>query len=520
LKIVNVEQMREIERLAADEGFPSEVLMENAGLAVAREIEREMGNVRGRKILILIGPGNNGGDGLVTARHLHNWGAEVHLYICGREKRPDPNFELIQQRDIALTRAAEDADLAFLDNLLSSTEVVVDALFGIGKVRPLEGIFKQVLTRIKEAKEKYPNLTIIALDIPSGLNPDGGSIDPACLPADITVTLGYPKLGLFNFPGMEKVGKLIISDIGIPPTIVPDTHVELITSRWVSSVLPRRPSGANKGTFGKVLVVGGSINYIGALYLACTGAIRVGAGLVTLATARSLQSILASKLTEVTYIPLPESEPGVISTEASRFISEQFRNYDVLLLGCGLGQNLTTVGFVKSILPLLSANEVNLILDADALNILAGIPEWWQELTGNAILTPHPGEMSRLTGSPIPEIQSQRLEIARKMSICWHKTVVLKGAHTVVASPSGGEMVSGAANPALASAGTGDVLAGVIAGLLAQGLSLFGAAACGVYLHTTAGEMVRGKLGDSGAIASDLLPALPLAIKGLKSAGK
>jgi len=293
-------------------------------------------------------------------------------------------------------------------------------------------------------------------------------------------------------------------------------EVELITDAWARTTLPQRPLQANKGTFGRVLVIAGSINYIGAAYLACNGALRVGAGLVTLATGASLQPILASKLTEVTYLPLPESQPGIISAQAAQLTRQQFENYNVLLMGCGLGQSQSTATFLKSIL-LRAKRPVPLpVLDADALNILAKIPDWWRQLTSDAVLTPHPGETSRLAGISVNEVQSDRVGTARRLAGTWHKTVVLKGAYTVVAAPDGRVRISPFANPGLASAGTGDVLTGAIAGLAAQGVPPFDAAALGVCLHARAGEMVKGILGDAGMVATDLLTALPLVIKQLK----
>jgi NAD(P)H-hydrate epimerase len=264
------------------------------------------------------------------------------------------------------------------------------------------------------------------------------------------------------------------------------------------------------------MVVAGSINYVGAAYLACSGAMRAGAGLVTLATAQSLQSILASKLTETTYLPLPEAEPGVISAAAKKIITGGCQGYDVLLLGCGLGQNPSTAEFVNTLLP--ESNLPSLVLDADALNILAATPDRWQRLPADAILTPHPGEMSRLCGLSVEEIQANRIGTAMKYAVEWNKTIVLKGAYTAVASPDGRCRVSPFANAGLASAGTGDVLAGAIAGMTAQGLSLFDAASAGVYLHVEAGETIKNLLGDTGMIASDLLMALPAVIAQLKSA--
>ncbi len=292
------------------------------------------------------------------------------------------------------------------------------------------------------------------------------------------------------------------------------TDNETITSGLVRNLMPARPVDANKGTFGRILVVAGSINYIGAAYLACEGALRVGAGLVILATPRSLQPILASKLTEVTYIPLPEPEGGVIGAGVVSTIREELPNYNTMLLGCGLGQGSTTVEFVKELL-FTEALNIPLVIDADAINIISGFDKWWEGLKGKAVLTPHPGEMARLTGSSVRDIQASREEAAVKAASEWNQTVILKGAYTVIASPDGKVRVSEFANPGLASAGTGDVLAGAVVGLLAQKMSLFDAATCGVYLHAMAGELVRKELGEAGMAASDLLPKLPLAIKQL-----
>jgi NAD(P)H-hydrate epimerase len=263
-----------------------------------------------------------------------------------------------------------------------------------------------------------------------------------------------------------------------------------------------------------VLIIAGSLNYIGAAYLACQGAARVGAGLVTLATPHSIYPILASKLTEVTHIPLPETEPGFIGSQALEVLGEWLPRYDAFLIGCGLGQRGETEEFLHSLLPCLKNKPV--VLDADALNILAKRDLWWQEIQDNIIITPHPAEMSRLSRLPLEEIQRDRIEITRRAAQEWGKVVVLKGAHTVIASPKGNVFVSPFANPALASAGTGDVAAGAICGLLAQGLAPFEAAAAGVYLHGMAAEMVKGDIGEAGMLASDLLPNLPRVLSKVK----
>ena len=281
-------------------------------------------------------------------------------------------------------------------------------------------------------------------------------------------------------------------------------------------MLPPRPLDANKGTFGKVLVVAGSTNYIGAAYLAAVGAGRVGAGLVTLACARSIYPIMAAKLVESTFLPLPDVEGFLTGESAHSVLQALDQGYNALLVGCGLGQMAYVQAFVQSLLPRLKGKTLRaVIIDADGLNALAGREHWWQKLTVPAIVTPHPGEMSRLTGLPIADIQAARLQTAVGQASAWGTTVILKGAHTVVAAPDGRARVSPFANPALASGGTGDVLAGAIAGLVAQGMEPFDAASLAVYLHGRAGEKVRAELGDAGLLAGDLLPALPQVIKEL-----
>jgi hydroxyethylthiazole kinase-like uncharacterized protein yjeF len=517
MKVVTAEQMREIDRRAADIGLTTEILMDNAGRAVAEEIKKLIGSVAGKHILVLVGPGNNGGDGLVAGRHLADSGAEVNIYLCAKRPEGEKNLELAQQRGITTVQHDQDRDFARFDSFLSSSDVVIDSIFGTGRSRALDGVPKEVLSRVAAAKKKNSKLVAIAVDMPSGLDADTGAVDQSCPHVDATVTLGYPKPGLFDFPGAEWAGRIIIADIGLPPSMGENIPNELITEDWIKSVLPARPADANKGSFGKVLVVAGSINYIGAAYLACMGAARIGAGLVTLSTASSIQPILAAKMTEVTYVPLPESEAGIISPKASSVLKQWLPDYEVLLMGCGLGQKAAVAEFMKSVLfSLKKGSSPDLVLDADALNTLAQIPNWWQKLSQDAILTPHPGEMARLAGVAVDEVQRHRLDIARKSAIEWRKVVVLKGAYTIVAASDGRARINPVANPGLASAGTGDVLTGVIAGLVAQGLSLFDAAACGVYLHAQAGEMVKREIGEAGMLAGDLLPALPKVIMRLK----
>ena len=517
MKIVTVEQMQALEVAAGLAGVTVDALMEKAGLAVAGQAIQRLASPRGARVLVLVGPGNNGGDGLVSARYLHQWGARVQLYLCTPRKGSDPNMDQAEERGIPVATAAEDTDGSALRRHLGSSSLIIDAVLGTGRVRPIEGQLKEILLQVAAAcKER--STPLLAVDLPTGLDADTGATDPACLAADITVALGYPKLGHFTFPGAAAAGHLEIVEIGLPPDLDGDIPLELITPELVRSLLPSRPLEAHKGTFGRLLVVAGSDSYVGATFLACSGAYRAGAGLVTLATARGVYAIVAAKIAEATHIPLAGTEAGSIGSQAVGPVREALEHCAALLIGCGLGQAPETRQFVRELLlesPALAGTPV--VVDADALNILADIPEWQGNLRARAVLTPHPGEMARLTGHATAHVQGRRLEAAREAAERWGQVVVLKGAFTVIASPEGVARISPFANPGLASAGTGDVLAGIIGGLLAQGLAPVDAATCGVYLHGAAAEELRQELGDAGLMASDLLSQIPRRIKALTS---
>lgn len=510
--------MRLIEDRSEEAGVSKDALMENAGLEVARRVRRHIGYIEGERIVILVGPGNNGGDGMVAARHLHRWKARVLVYICASRRMPDPKREILLDMGVPIVSTLEDASLDQLKEALSPARMVVDAALGTGHARPIEGTLKDIFSELTEVRSRRPDMQILALDLPTGLNADTGAVDPVCPAADITVTLGYPKIGHFAYPGADKIGKLEIADISIPPGLDDDVTLELMTPGWASQRLPQRPSSSHKGSFGRTLVMAGSRNFIGAAYLASTAATRAGAGLVTIALPESIQMAVAAKAIEPTYLPLPETSSGVLSPEAIGVIADNLPQYEAMLIGCGLGMNHNTIIVVERLLdPDFSLPPT--VVDADGLNILAHIDNWWERFAASAIVTPHPGEMARLTGTSIGEVQSDRLGVARESAAKWNKIVVLKGAHTVVAYPDDRAMISPFANAGLASAGTGDVLSGVIAGLLSQGLTLEDAAALGVFVHAQAGENVRQRLGDTGMLASDLLPELPCVIKALRERG-
>lgn len=516
MKILTATQMRQAEQKCAASGTTTDMLMENAGRAVAGTIKNEE-KASGINILILAGPGNNGGDGLVAGRYLRTYGFGVTIYVTA--PRPDSDINLIRAKDhgLVVTDISQVSENKFEEDL-SSADIVLDAVFGTGKNRVMSGKLVEILNAVAEVKKRRPKLKIICLDLPSGLDADTGTVDPACLFADETITLGFPKPGLFNVPGAERAGIIKVVDIGILHDMA-DSRIEYITPGIVKDILPVRPFISNKGTFGKVIVIAGSMKYTGAAYLACSGAMRVGTGLVTLAIPASLQPVLAAKLTETTFIPLPESKSGEISPEAVDIINNEVEDYQTILVGSGLGLEKPTAELVKGLIFEKRNSVINMVLDADALNIISNekmTTERWRGVSGNVILTPHPGEMSRLSGIPVVKIQGDRLGTASRAASEWEKVVVLKGAYTVIAAPDGRVSVSPFANPGLATAGTGDVLAGIISGLAAQHIPIYDAAIAGVYIHGKAGEMVTCSMGDTGMIAGDLLPVIPKVIKIIK----
>ena len=520
MKIVTADEMRRIEDRSEETGVSKDALMERAGLETARYIRRSFGPLVGVPVVVLAGPGNNGGDGLVVARHLHRWGTRVSVYICRDRRAPDPKMDIVTEMGVPVIAASDDEGLAQLRELLGTAHVVVDSVLGIGRIRPLEGTVRDILLMVADMRAFRPDMATVAIDVPSGMDADTGNADPACPAVDVTLAMGYPKVGHYAYGAAVRIGVLDVVEIGLPDGVDDDVPLSLMTEANMRPLLPMRPSDAHKGSFGRTMVVAGSLNYIGAAYLAGSAATRVGSGLVTIALPASIQAMVAGKATEPTYLPLAESAPGVAMPNAACDVLEGLDGYNSLLLGCGMGQAADMQSFIEGVLYSGgSHSEKKLppaVVDADGLNTLARRPRWWERFADLAILTPHPGEMARLTGKSAREVQSDRIGIAVESAARWNKIVVLKGAHTVVACPEGRAIVSPFANPGLATAGTGDVLAGSIAGLLSQGVSLKDAAALGVYLHGIAGERVCGMLGDTGMVASDLLPELPLTIKELR----
>lgn len=528
--IVTTQQMQAAEKAADASGLSYDRMMENAGYAVAKTIEAHF-DIAGVRVLVLVGPGNNGGDGLVVARYLAEMGAVVSVYVWKRKTEGDKNWALLDPTGVERILSTAGTAPARLAHLLNNAGIIVDALLGTGVSRPIEGSLAELLDQTKAAvvahRAHHPGALVdptcpvhedevgpivVAVDVPSGLNSDTGAVDPHTLPADLTVTMAAVKRGHILMPGPTVVGQLVVADIGIKPEHYPDgTRLQMATGSSVAALLPPRPVAAHKGTFGAALIVAGSLHYTGAAVLAGQAAGRIGAGLVTLAPPRTIHPILAARLIEATYLPLPD-EDAALAPDAVGPVVARSANAEALLIGPGLGQAGSTAAFLLDLL----AQAGHLpppVVDADALNILAKQPEWWKLLPPGCILTPHPGEMARLTGSSAKAVQSARLELAAEMAVKWNQIVLLKGAHTVIAAPDGRCTVMPFANPALAKAGSGDVLAGAIVGLRAQGVEPFEAAVAGAYLHGLSGELAREHLGLTAVTAGDLVGYLPLAIR-------
>jgi len=519
MKIVTAQEMRDAEAAVNAAGLAYPTMMEQAGSAVAQEIARIL-PVQQRAVLVLVGPGNNGGDGLVAARYLHDAKATVNVVLTQQRKANDDNLRLVRERGIPMLDFGDAGAPATLRDLVAAADIVIDALLGTGARLPIGGALKALLGIVREelaARDDHSPL-VVAVDLPSGLDADSGRLDPSALQADVTVTFAFPKRGHYLFPGAAFVGKLLVADIGIPDEAVANAGLDLADADGVVQRLPRRPADAHKGTFGKLLVLSGCANYTGAAYLCAMAAYRVGAGLVTLALPRAIHPILAAKAHETTFLPLPEAEPGYLGEEALPALLAALAGYDTLLVGCGLGTLAQTRGLVRRLLgsgQALAGKRI--VIDADGLNALAESPQWADALPAGCVLTPHPGEMARLTGLSADDIAADRVGVAMSRAAAWKQIVLLKGAHTIVAAPDGRATVNPFATAALATAGTGDVLAGAIAGLLAQGADPYDAAVCGAFVHGLAGEAMAGEIGETGVIASDLLPALPQVIKALRT---
>jgi hydroxyethylthiazole kinase-like uncharacterized protein yjeF len=514
MKILTAVQMQEVDRRTIyGIGIPGTVLMENAGRGVAEEIMRRFAAASSPRAVILAGKGNNGGDGYVVARHLMNQGWAVQTLILAERTAITGDAAVnLAALEMCGGEVACASDAETLERLLATAgdaTVLVDALFGTGLAKPVEGLYLQAIAWLNQQIRP-----VVAVDIPSGVDASTGQILGTAVRATLTVSFAFAKVGQVSYPGAGMVGELITVDIGIPTAVTGEVPAEhrLIDAEEGHRLLPVRSRDGHKGVFGHLLVVAGSTGKCGAAVMAAESGLRGGAGLVTLACPQSVQPTIATRLTEVMTAPLAASN-GELSLQALDALLALAEGKQALALGPGLGLGEETGALVRR---LVQESTLPVVVDADGLNALCG---HLQILAGHVdrplVLTPHPGEMSRLTGLSTDQIQADRFNIARDFAVHHRVVLVLKGARTLTASPDGRVNVNSSGHPGLASGGMGDVLTGLIGSLLAQGLAAHDAATLGVYLHGLAADRLLGSFGDAGLLATDVMYELPAARRAL-----
>jgi NAD(P)H-hydrate epimerase len=519
IPLATAEEMRRADRRATERyGVPSLLLMENAGRGAVDAIERVLGPVGNRRVAVVSGKGNNGGDGFVVARHLLGRGARVSAWLVGRadEVRGDArvNLDALQsagERVAEAPDAAGDA-LSRLRAELGDADLVVDALLGTGVRGPAAGAVAAAIEAINAAGRP-----VCSLDLPSGLPSDGESPTGPTVRARATVTFGLPKLGLILPEGAAYAGRVEIADLGIPRAWLEEgIPTALLEAEDVRAALPLRPMGAHKGTYGHLLVVAGSVGRTGAAVLACLGALRSGTGLVTCATPVSQQPVVASLAPEPMTEPLPETAARTLSFKAVERIVGLLSRMDAVALGPGVGLDPETQEAVRALVRDVTQP---MVVDADALTALTGKLALCREAAAPRLLTPHPGEAARLLGCDIAEVQADRIASARRLAAESGAVVALKGARTVVAHPGGRATLNPTGNPGMATGGTGDVLTGIAGGLLAQGVGPAQVLGAAVYLHGLAGDLAAEARGEAGLLAGDVADAIPAAIRRVLAAG-
>ncbi len=514
--VVTAEEMRELDRLTIEQfGVPGLTLMERAGEAIAEAIVKRFSGIARRGVLIVAGKGNNGGDGLVVARLLKKKRIPCEVALLARQDELSPDATQNLRAFLKLKGKVSEIASGNFDRLsqrLSKNGLLVDAILGTGMKNEVRGLFAEAITLMNAS-----GLPIVAIDIPSGLDSDKGTPLGVAIQAEMTVALGYPKLGEVIYPGLDYVGDVVVGDIGIDARAVAQVapRTELLERREVGWLVPRRAADSHKGSYGHLLVVAGSRGKTGAAVLACRAAMRSGAGLVTLAASRSLNSIFASSLVEIMTEPLRENsreEMEPLSDDEWRMLLER---KNALLFGPGIGVNDTTRNIVRWLLRNL---DMPWVIDADGLNNLALELNRLRHAKRAPILTPHPGEMARLIGKDTAAVNADRVGIARSFAVEHRCHLVLKGARTLIASADGKVFINPTGNPGMASGGMGDVLAGMITALLGQGLGAEDAMKLGVYLHGFAGDRVAAAKGEIGLIASDIIDDLPAALSAVAQA--
>jgi NAD(P)H-hydrate epimerase len=511
--IFTAEEMRRVDERAIRElGIPGSTLMERAGKAAAEAVMGELvarRRARGARVLVVCGKGGNGGDGFVVARALRRRGVrcDVVLTSPAADVRGDAAAKLAALQKAGV-RPVVISDARLLAPLAQRADLVVDALLGTGARGGPRGLMADIIERLNAAARP-----VVALDIPSGLPADGGVPDAPVVRADVTVTFAGLKRGLVMPPGRELAGRVIVADIGIPrDDVARGIATYLLDAEDVRAHFPPRPRAAHKGTYGHLLVIAGSVGKTGAAALAATSALRAGAGLVTVATAASQQPIVAGLLLEAMSAPVEEGAPGEIGERAWDGLRALMAARDAIAIGPGLGLSDGAQVVARRVIEEMS---LPVVADADALTALTGHLDLLRKAAGPRCLTPHPGELARMLGTTVAEVQRDRIEVTRAFATTYRAHVVLKGAVSVIASPDGRVLLNPTGNPGMASGGTGDVLTGMVGALLARGLAAADALSAAVYLHGLAGDLAAERMGEESLIARDVIAALPEAFKRL-----
>ncbi|NOY57445.1 MAG: NAD(P)H-hydrate dehydratase [Calditrichaeota bacterium] len=506
--IVTAKQIASMDRYAIDDlKIPGITLMENAGRGIAEIALSLLGRPEQKRVHVYCGPGNNGGDGYVVARHLSNRGADVRVFILAKQEKIQGdaliNLEILMKMG---------QKVSFIEKIpqVEKPALIVDAMLGTGVAGSLRGLFAKVAEFINSQ-----NVPVLSVDIPTGVNADTGAVEGPAIRATATATMALLKRGLVFSPGREYAGRVHIVDISMPPAVVKKKQqkVWLLEKGDIVRLLPVRSPDAHKNKCGTVATVAGSEGFTGAASLSSEAALRAGAGLSYLCIPQSLNPILETKLTEVITWPFDDAGMGYLHKGCFREMIIPLQKQNVVAIGPGLGQHDGTAHLVHLLLEKL---ESPMVLDADGLNVCAGSIDKIQEYRGEMILTPHPGELSRLIGLSAGEIVANRIEVAKETAVAWNKVLVLKGGPTIIAFPDGRVFVNSTGNAGMATAGSGDVLTGVIAAFLAQGLDAGQAARAGVYVHGLAGDLARNEIGEMGMLASDILRFVPKAILALQ----
>jgi NAD(P)H-hydrate epimerase len=515
MKIVTAAQMQALDLRTITEAHISGLtLMEHAGMAAVTAMEQTYGPLANKRVTILCGKGNNGGDGFVVARLLRRKRARPSVLLMAHAKDLQGDAARMYRRFVPAAGSASVHASPNIDRVrfqLQSADLAVDAIFGTGLSSPVSGAYKTAIDVLNEvsAETRCP---VVALDLPSGIDADTGAVLGVAVRASLTITFGLPKIGLYLGEGIDHAGNVCIVDIGIPPsyTGAVESPASLITSQRVCELLPPRLPSAHKGTYGHAAIIAGSVGKSGAAAMTTTAALRIGTGLVTVATPASVNSVLEAKVLEAMTVPMPETEAKSLASSGLEQLVSFANARSAVAIGPGLTTHPDTSRLIQALLRRL---EKPFVLDADGLNAVSEKTLILNSCKTCPVLTPHPGEMARLAKTNAHAVNADRIGTATRFAEQHGVILVLKGARTIVARPDGHVAICPTGNPGMATAGTGDALTGIIVGLLAQQLSPWDAACAGTYVHGLAGDLAAGELGQAGMLAGDLIARIPFALK-------